>query len=288
EAFYSYDVTSSDNCPFTQVGIVSHPIDFNTGQAGIMFDLVNLSGESITVTQFGPSLDAGSWPMEVYFTHTATTWFGNDQDPGAWVKAGSFTAVSSSPAVGTPIPGFGITIPANSSVGIYLTSTTGAPINFTTGSRQVSDGVMRVSSNPGAGQIYPFAGTIVNRSYNGFVRYSTTFGQAPTQISGIPSGEGFPIGVTTNVFQCVDNSGNTATCSFTVTVFEYGNPTQSLKCNDIITVALDEGCTGQIGADDALEGGPYGCYDNYEVRIDRTLPLGNGPWEAPTLFASDV
>ncbi|MEZ4894489.1 MAG: hypothetical protein R2778_15925 [Saprospiraceae bacterium] len=66
-----------------------------------MFDLVNLSGESITVTQFGPSLDAGSWPMEVYFTHTATTWFGNDQDPGAWVKAGSFTAVSSSPAVGT-------------------------------------------------------------------------------------------------------------------------------------------------------------------------------------------
>jgi len=39
-----------------------------------------------------------------------------------------------------------------------------------------------------------------------------------TQIEGIASGEKFPLGITTNSFQAIDNAGNTANCSFKITV----------------------------------------------------------------------
>jgi hypothetical protein len=41
-----------------------------------------------------------------------------------------------------------------------------------------------------------------------------------TQIAGLPSGSVFPVGVTTNTFRVTDAVGNTATCSFTVTVVD--------------------------------------------------------------------
>ena len=40
------------------------------------------------------------------------------------------------------------------------------------------------------------------------------------QIEGLVSGSVFPLGVTTNVFKITDSSGNSARCSFTVTVVE--------------------------------------------------------------------
>lgn len=39
------------------------------------------------------------------------------------------------------------------------------------------------------------------------------------------------------------------------------------------------------GADDVLEGGPYRCYDDYLVQVDRFPPYGNGPW-LPAVFTS--
>ena len=39
-----------------------------------------------------------------------------------------------------------------------------------------------------------------------------------TQIAGLPSGSAFPVGTTTNTFRVTDAGGNTAECSFTVTV----------------------------------------------------------------------
>jgi len=44
--------------------------------------------------------------------------------------------------------------------------------------------------------------------------------QPMKQIAGLPPGSIFPLGVTTNVFQVSDNSGNETTCSFTVTITE--------------------------------------------------------------------
>ncbi|MBK9994934.1 MAG: hypothetical protein IPP01_13335, partial [Saprospiraceae bacterium] len=50
-------------------------------------------------------------------------------------------------------------------------------------------------------------------------------------------------------------------------VNEFANPTRALACNDDIQVSLDDSCKATIGADMVLEGGPYGCYDNYIVEL---------------------
>lgn len=72
-----------------------------------------------------------------------------------------------------------------------------------------------------------------------------------TQIEGLPSGSVFPVGTTTNTFVAEDESGNTDTCSFVITVEDTEDPVA--VCQDI-TVQLD--ATGNVsitGAD--IDGG---------------------------------
>jgi hypothetical protein len=98
------------------------------------------------------------------------------------------------------------------------------------------------------------------------------------QTSGLASGSEFPIGVTENCFRNgTDVAGNTGTCCFTVTVLEFPNPTQTLACNDNVQISLDEDGCSEVGADQILEGGPYGCYDNYIVEVLNQFgfPAGN-------------
>ena len=108
------------------------------------------------------------------------------------------------------------------------------------------------------------------------------------QTAGLPSGSEFPIGSTTNCFIATDIAGNTSTCCFTVTVNEYPNAIQSLICNDQVQISLDPTCQAIVNADQILEGGPYGCYDNYIVQVDKSLPFGNGPWDPAIFGPGDV
>ncbi|HNB82730.1 MAG TPA: HYR domain-containing protein, partial [Chitinophagaceae bacterium] len=73
-------------------------------------------------------------------------------------------------------------------------------------------------------------------------------GAITTQIAGLPSGSAFPVGTTTNTFRVTDASGNSSTCSFTVTVNDVeaplitcganvtANNTTNL-CSGVVTVA---------------------------------------------------
>jgi hypothetical protein len=60
-----------------------------------------------------------------------------------------------------------------------------------------------------------------------------------------------------------------------------------LSCNDLVYLSLDVDCISEINPDDILEGS-YGCYDDYVVELDVTLPYGNGPWVPGVVNASDV
>ena len=112
------------------------------------------------------------------------------------------------------------------------------------------------------------------------------------QTSGLPSGSEFPIGTTTNCFKIdlapAGSPVGDLTCCFDVVVHEFPNPIAQLNCNNLINISLDEDCSSCIGADDVLEGGPYHCYDDYIVELDKTLPYGNGPWVPGCLNASDI
>ncbi|MBK8555621.1 MAG: lamin tail domain-containing protein [Lewinellaceae bacterium] len=61
----------------------------------------------------------------------------------------------------------------------------------------------------------------------------------------------------------------------------------TLTCNDLVQISLDADCQTEILPDMILEGS-YGCYDDYIVEIDKTLPLGNGPWVPAILTAADI
>jgi len=78
-------------------------------------------------------------------------------------------------------------------------------------------------------------------------------------------------------------------CIQTISVFVnvVATPT-NLSCNDLVYISLDDDdCVEAITPDMILEGS-YGCYDDYIVEIDRTLPYGNGPWEPGTVNANDI
>lgn len=64
-------------------------------------------------------------------------------------------------------------------------------------------------------------------------------GSSISQTGGLGSGSGFPIGVTTEIYEVVDAAGLTATCQFTVTVRDTEVPVAS--CPAPVTVSSDPG-----------------------------------------------
>lgn len=88
-----------------------------------------------------------------------------------------------------------------------------------------------------------------------------------TDATGVSSGDYFYYGMYTMTYEAEDGNGNTSSCSFQVTVNEYANPTATLACNDNVQISLDGNGEGFIHADFILEGGPYGCYDDYIVDV---------------------
>ena len=78
------------------------------------------------------------------------------------------------------------------------------------------------------------------------------------------SGDFYPIGTYTYEWEAEDGCGNVSTCDYTFVIEEYPFAVQSLACNQNgVQISLDPDCQAVVGADDILEGGPYGCYDDY-------------------------
>jgi CHRD domain/HYR domain len=69
-------------------------------------------------------------------------------------------------------------------------------------------------------------------------------GATTIQTSGLPSGSTFPIGTTINTFKVTDAAGNTATCSFIVTVYDDVMP--AISCPANISVNNDLGVCGAV------------------------------------------
>ncbi len=64
------------------------------------------------------------------------------------------------------------------------------------------------------------------------------------QTAGLASGSEFPLGTTTNTFVVTDATGNTATCSFAVTITDEEDPT--ISCPAPINVNVDAGICGAV------------------------------------------
>jgi len=114
--------------------------------------------------------------------------------------------------------------------------------------------------------------------------FDDTLEIVPTQWSGLVSGDTFPIGTTLNVFVAADSVGNTAGCSFTVTVVA---DTSALTCRDTVTVYLGAFCLVVPEVSELLTGA-YGCPLNLIVEADKAPPFGDGPWGAAFFEDEDL
>jgi hypothetical protein len=65
------------------------------------------------------------------------------------------------------------------------------------------------------------------------------------QTGGLPSGSQFPVGLNTVTYTATDTSGNSASCSFTVTVVDNENPTVS-SCPTNLTLAANPALCGAV------------------------------------------
>ncbi|OUR94318.1 hypothetical protein A9Q87_01335 [Flavobacteriales bacterium 34_180_T64] len=81
-------------------------------------------------------------------------------------------------------------------------------------------------------------------NYNIPVGADNCTGSVTIQTAGLASGSNFPIGTTVNTFEVTDTSGNTATCSFDVTVSDSEFP--EITCPTDITVNNDLGLCSAI------------------------------------------
>ncbi|MFZ2900443.1 MAG: HYR domain-containing protein, partial [Saprospiraceae bacterium] len=89
-------------------------------------------------------------------------------------------------------------------------------------------------------------------------------------------GDLFPIGTYAMSYTATDAAGNSADCNFNIIVNEFPNPTNTLACNDNVQISLDEDGCVEVLADMILEGGPYGCYDDYIVEVLNQFGFPNG------------
>jgi len=93
------------------------------------------------------------------------------------------------------------------------------------------------------------------------------FSVEQTDNTGFAINETFPPGVYNLTFDISDASGNVSNCAFTVEVIEFVSSTGSIACNDAVNISLDDECAVTVTADMILEGGDYGCFDDYTVSI---------------------
>jgi len=88
-----------------------------------------------------------------------------------------------------------------------------------------------------------------------------------TWVSIPEDGSFIPIGLNEITIIGTDAGGNVIECSYMIDVREYPNPTGSMSCNNRINLSLNENCEATITAAMLLKGGPYGCYDDFEVVV---------------------
>ena len=245
-AVVTYAATASDNCP------------------GVSISYSPASGSSFplgTTTVTATATDAANHTASCTFTVTVTATPANgcSINGPATVCPGSTNSHTStiSPAGGTITHSWSIT-----SNGIIIGSTTGASVSVTagaSGSYTLTDNFIK-DGNPGSctktvniGDVIPPTITCpsnitVNNAANqcgAVVNFSATASDncSVARVSYSPlSGSFFHVGTTSVTATASDVAGNTASCTFTVTVVDAQNP--AITCPANITVTENPASSG--------------------------------------------
>src|SRR6185295_15244275 len=245
-AVVTYTVTSSDNCPgqiVTRTAGLASGSTFPTGTTTNSFLVTDASGNTATCS-FTVTVIDNQVPVITCNSNITV-----NNDPGVCGAVVTYTVTSSDNCPGqivTRTAGLasGSTFPICTTTNSFLvTDASGntATCSFTVTVIDNQVPVITCNSNITVNNDPNVCGAVVT--------YTVTSsdncpGQIVTRTAGLASGSTFPTGTTTNSFLVTDASGNTATCSFTVTVID--NQVPVITCNSNITVNNDPGVCGAV------------------------------------------
>ncbi|WP_211362150.1 M36 family metallopeptidase [Aequorivita antarctica] len=138
----------------------------------------------------------------------------------------------------TGVPGFEYALYDNTTLSVHLYDrATGAYAATTTVGITPSISDSGFSYENGQAWIY------ANSRWSGFTIFGAASGTI-TQTTGLPSGDTFPVGTTTNTFEYDDGVNPVQTCSFDVTINDTEDPV--ITCPGDITVNNDPGVCGAV------------------------------------------
>ena len=260
--------TATDNCPNVGISYSNIPAGgvFPKGNTIITATATDASGntancsftvtvndtENPTITCNAPiivSNDGGQCGTAVNYVVSST-----DNCSGQVVTQTAGLASGSLFPVGTTTNTFVVTDASGNTATCSFT----VRVNDTENPTIACNAPVAVNNDPGQ------CGAVVNYSVTSTDNCS---GQVITQTAGLASGSLFPVGTTTNTFVVTDGSGNTATCSFTVTVTDIQKP--------VINVSNILSC---------YEAGNFGCSINLGATVSDNCPGATLTSDAPACF----
>jgi len=243
-AIVTYNMpTTGDNCPSETVALTSglgNGSEFPVGTSSEVYTVTDGSGNTATCS-FDVTINDGENPLiscpasltvgvdggTCSALVTYTTPVGTDNCPGATTAQTAGTGSGSTFSLGVSTEAYTVTDAAGNS----------ASCNFTI---TVLD-----NEQPGISCPTDIVTSVDAGSCNAIVTYTTPVGTdncpspSTAQTSGLGSGGSFPVGVSTEVYTVTDGAGNTASCSFMITVEEDEDPT--ITCPSDITANTDIG-----------------------------------------------
>ncbi|WP_118974545.1 HYR domain-containing protein [Taibaiella koreensis] len=188
----------------------------------------------VNLTAFSATNDCGNDVPTTTPAYTDNCTLG--ANPLSWTMSGA-TLASGNGAIGTHHFNVGIT-----NVTYTVTDASGNH-NTCSYTVTVSDNVFPTISCAGnitQGNDAGACGAIVN--FNAPVAHDNCSGYTVSQSAGLPSGSLFPLGNTTNTFVITDAAGNTASCSFTVTVNDVQAPVLTAPAAQTLNVGAGNNC----------------------------------------------
>lgn len=207
---YTVTVTDANNCTASQTVIVNA---FNCAITAAI-TTVNVTCPEASNGQATVTLEGGTLPFEY-------TWSNGDT-----------TATTT-----------------NLSIGVYTVSVVDADGCFVTQTDTIVSGDVQPPSISCPGDINLCGADLVSYPSPVVSDNCNLNGAQPVLISGLPSGSAFNDGVTTQVFRVTDASGNTATCSFSVTVNPLPDILVDGYTNDSLSLGIGTISITPIGGD---------------------------------------
>ncbi|MFT6353528.1 MAG: gliding motility-associated-like protein [Cryomorphaceae bacterium] len=240
--------TFSDNCPGVISGLVSGPASGATLTAG-----------SYTVTLGAQDASGNaavcSFTIDVAETSTPTFDCPDDIEVNADPGSCETTATFAPPTANDPCSNVTVTQTGGPASGSTFQAGN-TEIEFTAedefGNTEVctfdivviddSDPTITCPSDITIGNDPSLCGAIIN--YDAPIADDNCGVASVNLLSGLPSGDLFPIGITTVIYEVVDISGNTAQCTFTATVTDDEIP--EITCPDDISLNIADGDCSEI------------------------------------------